>query len=85
MRESSVQRCLRLCAIYMENMMKEKCYQLPLRMPNSLAIALDAASESTGMSRSKLCRMGVSRLLSDLRNTGRTDSMRQFKEHYREI
>jgi hypothetical protein len=60
-------------------------YQLPLRMTKTLANALTNASSATGISRSKLCRMGLSRVLEDLNQTGRTHSMQQFNAHYKEL
>ena len=66
-------------------MNKDLHYQFPLRMPRKLADELEKAVSSTGMTRSKLCRMGISRILQDLDSTGRTNSMGQFLNHYREI
>ena len=68
-----------------DKMQKEIVYQLPLRMTGRLATELINASVSTGISKSKLCRMGLSRVLQDLQQTGRSHSMKQFTEHYREL
>ena len=65
--------------------MRDERYQLPLRLPQKLADELHKASDATGVGMSTLCRMGLSRLLLDLENTGRAHSMKQFREHYREI
>ena len=60
-------------------------YRLPVRMQKALAMELDAASIATGIDKSSLVRKGVSRLIIDLKNTGRSDLMSKFHEHYREI
>ena len=68
-----------------EGMTKDIRYQLPLRLPEKLADALNKASDATGVGKSTLCRMGLSRILKDLENTGRVHSMKQFTDHYEEI
>lgn len=60
-------------------------YQLPLRLTRNLANELFDASDATGISKSKLCRMGLSRVLIDLKQTGRSQSMNQFHQHYKEL
>ena len=54
-------------------------YQLPLRMPPNLADELTAASESTGISRSTICRMGIVRILEDLKETKVEAEMAKFR------
>ena len=65
--------------------MKTNDYQIPLRLNDTLRDALDEASHATGINKSKLCRMGISRLISDLNATGRTESMQRFRDHYKEL
>ena len=60
-------------------------YQLPLRMPNALASELHRVSAATGIGKSKLCRMGISRLIQDIKATGRDQSMAQLGALYREL
>lgn len=60
-------------------------YHLLLRMPRPLEEELNQASRAVGISKSMLTRMGLSRLLHDLKSTGRFDSMAEFNRYYREI
>jgi hypothetical protein len=63
-------------------MLQTDFYHLPLRMNPRLANELISASICTGISRSEMCRMGLSRLLLDLKQTGRQTSMQEFRQHY---
>lgn len=64
---------------------KNSSYLFPLRMTKILAIELINASNATGITRSKLCRMGLSRVLEDLKHSGRIQSMKQFNTYYKEL
>jgi len=54
-------------------------------MAPSLYEELSKASAATGMTMAKLVRMGASRVIFDLNDTGRSRSMSEFAEHYKEI
>ena len=60
-------------------------YQLPLRMTEALASELHEVSLATGIQKTKICRMGISRILRDLRNEGLADRMGQISRQYEEI
>ena len=60
-------------------------YQLPLRMTEALASELHEVSLATGIQKTKICRMGISRILRDLRENGLADQMGQISRHYDEI
>jgi hypothetical protein len=60
-------------------------YQLPLRMTEALASELHEVSLATGIQKTKICRMGISRILRDLKNDGLADRMSQISRHYEEI
>ena len=60
-------------------------YQLPLRMTEALAAELHEVSLATGIQKTKICRMGISRILRDLKNDGLADRMGQISRQYEEI
>lgn len=60
-------------------------YQLPLRMTEALASELHEVSIATGIQKTKICRMGISRILRDLQKDGLADRMGQISQHYEEI
>jgi hypothetical protein len=60
-------------------------YQLPLRLTDTLALELKRASALTGIHKSRLCRMGISRLLREIRSNGTTETMTRLHSMYQEI
>jgi len=60
-------------------------YQLPLRMPDALANELHEVSVATGIQKTKLCRMGISRILRDIKKDGLAERMSQISMNYEEI
>ena len=60
-------------------------YQIPLRLSDALASELHEVSELTGIKKSKLCRMGISRVLRDLNRSGVVERMEEISRHYEEI
>lgn len=60
-------------------------YQLPLRMTEALALELHEVSLATGIQKTKICRMGISRVLRDLKKDGLADRMKEISSHYEEI
>ena len=60
-------------------------YQFPLRMTEALASELHEVSLATGIQKTKICRMGISRILRDLKDDGLVDRMREISSHYEEI
>lgn len=60
-------------------------YQIPLRLSDDLASQLHEVSETTGIQKSKLCRMGISRIVSDIQEMGGLESIRNLNQHYQEI
>lgn len=60
-------------------------YQLPLRLNDTLAEQLHEVSEITGIQKSKLCRMGISRIITDIQDMGALESIRTLNQHYQEI
>lgn len=60
-------------------------YQIPLRLSDSLAEELHEVSVATGIQKSKLCRMGISRLIRDLQNSGLASKMSEMSQSYEEI
>ena len=60
-------------------------YHLLLRLPRALEEELNQASRAMGINKSMLARMGLSRLIHDLKATGRFSSMAEFNNYYREI
>ena len=59
-------------------------YQIPLRLSDALAEQLHNVSEITGIKKSKLCRMGISRVLRDLSKSGVVERMEEISRHYEE-
>ena len=60
-------------------------YQIPLRLSDALAEELHEVSISTGIKKSKLCRMGISRILRDLQESGLASKMGEISQYYEEI
>ena len=60
-------------------------YQIPLRLSDDLAFKLHDVSEQTGIQKSKLCRMGISRIVNDIQEMGGLESIRSLNQHYQEI
>lgn len=60
-------------------------YQLPLRLNDTLADQLHEVSEITGIQKSKICRMGISRIVNDIKQFGALESMKTITKHYQEI
>ena len=60
-------------------------YQIPLRLSDALAEELHEVSLSTGIKKSKLCRMGISRLIRDLQESGLSAQMNEISRQYQEI
>lgn len=60
-------------------------YQLPLRLSDELATQLDEVSQMTGIQKSKLCRMGISRIVNDYQEMGVLESIRTLNQYYQEI
>lgn len=60
-------------------------YQIPLRLSDALASELHDVAEATGIQKSKLLRMGLSRLIRDLQNSGLSQRMNQISREYEEI
>jgi len=60
-------------------------YQLPLRLSDELANQLHEVAIATGIQKSKLCRMGISRIISDIQSNGLADSMGKLSRDYAEI
>ena len=60
-------------------------YQLPLRLNDTLAEQLHEVSEITGIQNSKICRMGISRIVIDMKQMNAFESVRDLNKHYQEI
>ncbi len=60
-------------------------YQIPLRLSDALASELHDVSEATGIKKSKLCRMGISRILRELQESGLSERMNEISVKYKEI
>jgi len=60
-------------------------YQLPLRLSDELANQLHEVATATGIQKSKLCRMGISRIVNDIKHLGALDNMKTITQHYQEI
>jgi hypothetical protein len=60
-------------------------YQLPLRLNDTLANQLHEVSLATGIQKSKLCRMGISKIITDIKLNGLADSMGKLNREYEEI
>lgn len=60
-------------------------YQLPLRLSDELANQLHEVATATGIQKSKLCRMGISRIISDIQSNGLADGMVKLSREYAEI
>ena len=60
-------------------------YQLPLRMTEALAAELHEVSIATGIQKTKICRMGISRILRDLKRDGLSERMNEISREYEEI
>jgi predicted DNA-binding protein len=60
-------------------------YQLPLRLNDTLAEQLHEVSEITGIQKSKICRMGISRIVTDIYQMGALESIRTLNQYYQEI
>ena len=60
-------------------------YQLPLRLSDELANQLHEVATATGIQKSKLCRMGISRIVNDMKHFGALDSMKTITQKYQEI
>ena len=60
-------------------------YQLPLRLSDELANQLHEVATATGIQKSKLCRMGISRIISDIKLKGIAESMGKLNSEYTEI
>jgi len=60
-------------------------YQLPLRLNDNLAEQLQEVSEITGIQKSKICRMGISRIITDIQQMGALESIRTLNKYYQEI
>ena len=60
-------------------------YQIPLRLSDALATELHDVSTATGINKSKLCRMGISRILRELQESGISDRMGELSKDYEEI
>lgn len=60
-------------------------YQLPLRLSDELANQLHEVATATGIQKSKLCRMGISRIISDIKLNGLAESMGKLNREYSEI
>ena len=60
-------------------------YQLPLRLSDELANQLHEVATATGIQKSKLCRMGISRIIYDIQSKGLAESMGKLNREYSEI
>lgn len=60
-------------------------YQIPLRLSDALAAELRDVAEATGIQKSKLVRMGLSRLIRDFQSSGLSERMNQISREYEEI
>lgn len=60
-------------------------YQLPLRLSDELANQLHEVATATGIQKSKLCRMGISKIISDIQSKGLAESMGKLSREYSEI
>ena len=60
-------------------------YQLPLRLSDELANQLHEVATATGIQKSKICRMGISRIISDIKLNGLAESMGNLNREYSEI
>jgi hypothetical protein len=60
-------------------------YQIPLRLSDALAAELHDVAEATGIQKSKLVRMGLSRLIRDFQSSGLSERMNQISREYEEI
>ena len=60
-------------------------YQLPLRLSDELANQLHEVAIATGIQKSKLCRMGISRIITDIQEMGVLESIRTLNQYYHEI
>ena len=60
-------------------------YQLPLRLNDTLADQLHEVSEITGIQKSKICRMGISRIVTDIQEMGALEGIRTLNQYYQEI
>jgi hypothetical protein len=54
-------------------------------MPDALANELHEVSVATGIQKTKLCRMGISRILRDIKKDGLAERMSQISMNYEEI
>lgn len=57
-------------------------YKLLLSMDNTLAKDLNDMSHSTGISMSHLARIGVAKVLKDLRDKDTHKTIEHFNQHY---
>jgi len=64
--------------------MQSSHYQLPLRMNPRLASQLQIISTQTGLSKSRLCRLGLSRVITDLLQKKHL-TLPEFASRYNEI
>ena len=53
-------------------------YQIPLRLPDDLANELHEVSEATGIQKTKLCRMGLERLITDMKANRISEMMKSI-------
>lgn len=60
-------------------------YQIPLRLNSKLAGELEYASKITCIQKSKLLRMGLSRIITDIKANGLAESMSKLSKEYEEI
>ena len=60
-------------------------YQIPLRLSDDLASQLHEVSEVTGIQKTKICRMGISRIVNDIHEMGGLESIRNLNQYYQEI
>ena len=60
-------------------------YQLPLRMTEALASELHEVSIATGIQKTKICRMGISHFLRQLKKDGLSERMSEISREYEEI
>lgn len=60
-------------------------YQLSLRMTEALASELHEVSIATGIQKTKICRMGISGILRDLKRDGLSERMNEISRQYEEI
>ena len=67
------------------NMKHTTNYQLPLRLNDQLASQLDEVSKMTGIQKSKICRMGISRIINDILEMDALESIRTLNQYYEEI